>query len=50
MPTQSQTTKVQSCPDCGKPTSKVKLGPEPARLICGRFGCSFDGRTVEGGE
>jgi transcription elongation factor Elf1 len=38
---------TDSCPDCNKPTHVVKLGGEPAREICGRFGCSFDGHTLE---
>jgi len=37
-----------SCPDCGETTSVVKLGSEPAREICGRFGCEWDGLTLEG--
>jgi len=35
------------CPNCGKALSIIKLGAEPAREICNRFGgCSFDGRTL----
>jgi len=36
----------QNCPDCGKNLSTVKLGPEPARQICGRFGCEYNGETL----
>jgi len=35
-----------TCPDCGKATSTIKLGSEPAREICGRFGCEWDGLTL----
>lgn len=35
------------CPDCSADTAVVKLGAEPAREVCGRFGCSFDGVTLE---
>lgn len=38
------------CPDCESKTSVVKLGAEPTREICGRFGCEWDGKTLEGGE
>jgi hypothetical protein len=39
-----------TCPDCGNETSTVKLGPEPAREICGRFGCEWDGVTLRENE
>jgi ribosomal protein S27AE len=34
------------CPGCGASTGLVKLGSEPAREICGRFGCPWDGVTL----
>lgn len=37
----------ETCPDCGEETDVVKLGSEPAREICGRFGCDWDGQTLE---
>lgn len=36
----------ENCPDCGEPVDKIKLGSEPTRIICGRFGCGWDGKTV----
>ena len=35
------------CPDCGEQTGLVHLGEEQPREICGRFGCDWDGRTLE---
>ena len=38
---------VRTCPDCGETTNTIKLGSEPAREVCGRFGCEWDGVTLE---
>lgn len=35
-----------TCPDCGEPTSIMKLGNEPPRRVCGRIGCDWDGITL----
>ncbi len=35
------------CPWCGKDTSVVKLGSEPAREVCFLWGCNWDGQTLE---
>ena len=35
------------CPDCDETTDVIKLGAEPAREVCGRFGCEWDGVTLE---
>ena len=35
------------CPDCGRTADRIKLGSEPTRLVCGRFGCSWDGVKAE---
>jgi len=40
-------TQAGNCPDCGRDVHKIKLGPEPARIICGRFGCDWDGVKAE---
>jgi hypothetical protein len=37
----------RACPDCGKQTDAIKLGSEPAREVCGHFGCEWDGVTLE---
>jgi glutaredoxin len=42
-----QTFTPRACPDCEQTTGFVKLGANPAREICGRFGCSWDGVTLE---
>lgn len=34
------------CPDCSEPTSVVNIGSEDPREICGRFGCSWDGKNI----
>ena len=36
-----------TCPDCGGSADRIKLGSEPARLICGRLGCEWDGIKAE---
>jgi ribosomal protein S27AE len=41
---------ADTCPDCGNETSIIKLGSEPARQICGRFGCEYDGETLTRAE
>jgi len=38
---------LDNCPHCEATTSVVKLGSEPAREVCGRFGCEWDGITLE---
>lgn len=43
----TQTFDARPCPDCGETTGFVKLGAEPAREVCGRFGCDFDGVTLQ---
>jgi transcription elongation factor Elf1 len=43
----SQFSTANNCPDCDSETSVVKLGAEPAREVCGKFGCSWDGETLE---
>lgn len=44
---EAELDREQQCPDCGEETSFVKLGDEPTREICGRFGCGWDGKSVE---
>jgi len=36
-----------ACSHCDRFTSVVKLGSEPAREVCGRFGCEWEGVTLE---
>lgn len=43
---EAETFTPRPCPDCGRKTGFVKLGEEPPREICGRFGCEWDGKTL----
>ncbi len=49
-PNKNMMKATKSCPNCGKVLTTASLGNEPTRLICGRFGCQFDGKTINGGE
>lgn len=42
----TQTFESRPCPDCGEETGLVHLGTQPAREVCGRFGCDWDGEKI----